>query len=78
MPCNSQTLCSERIPKEVLANLVTLLPHLDGPSYPMRSAIVTALGNIVAAVFAANQVRGWMCGPSPLPNKTNVNTWLCA
>ena len=60
LTCKSQTLCSERIPKEVLANLVTLLPHLDGPSYPMRSAIVTALGNIVAAVFAANQVRGWM------------------
>jgi hypothetical protein len=52
-----QCLCSERIPKDLLANLVTLLPHLDGPSYPMRSAVVTALGNIVAAAFPGDQVR---------------------
>ncbi len=56
-----QVLCSERLPKEVLANLVTMLPHLDGPSYPMRSAIVTTLGNIVALAFpTADAVR--VCG----------------
>ena len=48
--------CSDRLSKELLANLVTLLPHLDGPSYPMRSAIVTSLGTIIANVFPGDKV----------------------
>lgn len=42
---------AESAPRDVLANLAVLLPHLDGPSYTLRSGIVTAMGTIVSKVF---------------------------
>ena len=47
----TQVKVSEVAPRELLANLAVLLPHLDGPSYTLRSGIVTAMGTIVTKVF---------------------------
>lgn len=47
----AQVKVSEVAPRELLANLAVLLPHLDGPSYTLRSGIVTAMGIIVTKVF---------------------------
>ncbi len=57
-----QTDCASRIPKEILANLAALLPQLDGPSYALRSAVVTTLGNIVAHAFPAGAGAGAAAG----------------
>ena len=40
---------AEVLPQAVLANISVLLPHLDGEAYAMRSALVTAIGYVVAA-----------------------------
>lgn len=37
------------LPEAVLSNISVLLPHLDGEAYAMRSALVTAMGDVVAA-----------------------------
>lgn len=47
---------SERLPSLVLANVSVLLPFLDAEAYTLRSAIVTALGNIVGRVFNQQQL----------------------
>jgi condensin complex subunit 1 len=53
---------AESAPRDVLANLAVLLPHLDGPSYTLRSGIVTAMGTIVSKVFPQD------AAPSPQSN----------
>lgn len=43
---------SEQVPQVVLHNVSVLLPHLDGESYMIRSAVVQSLGFISARAFA--------------------------
>jgi condensin complex subunit 1 len=42
---------SSVLPKLVATNVSVLMPHLHGESYPMRNAIVTVLGNLLATEY---------------------------
>jgi condensin complex subunit 1 len=43
---------SSVLPKLVATNVSMLMPHLHGESYPMRNAIVTVLGNLLATEYS--------------------------
>ena len=47
---------SDRLPSLVLSNVSVLLPFLEADAYTLRSALVTALGNIVGRVFNASRM----------------------
>ena len=56
---------AEHEPAAVLGNIAVLLPHLDGEAYSMRSALITAIGHVIAHeattyVAPRNQV---VCAP---------------
>lgn len=53
-----------RLPKLVCTNLSTLMPHMDGDSHKMRSALVQLMGVIIAKAFGDPSGNGSM-EPSP-------------
>ena len=40
-----------RLPHVVASNISLLAPHLGGKAYPIRSAIVTAIGHLIQKAF---------------------------
>ncbi|KAL0043109.1 hypothetical protein WJX79_009421 [Trebouxia sp. C0005] len=42
---------SDRLPHVVASNISLLAPHLGGKAYPIRSAIVTAIGHLIQKAF---------------------------
>ncbi|KAL0030288.1 hypothetical protein WJX77_007662 [Trebouxia sp. C0004] len=42
---------SDRLPHVVSSNISLLAPHLGGKAYPIRSAIVTAIGHLIQKAF---------------------------
>ena len=68
---------SEQAPRDLLANLAVLLPHLDGPSYTLRSAIVTSMGNIVSKVFPqGDEAEAEAAAASAAPASTSARDTL--
>lgn len=49
MLCLPAVLC--RLPQVVASNISLLAPHLGGKAYPIRSAIVTAIGHLIQRAF---------------------------
>ena len=50
-----QAICTYllcRLPLVVASNISLLAPHLGGKAYPIRSAIVTAIGHLIHRAFA--------------------------
>ncbi|XP_031954600.1 condensin complex subunit 1 isoform X1 [Corvus moneduloides] len=48
---------AEQIPALVLSNMSVLLPHLDGESYTMRNAILTAMAEVLVQVLEGDQLE---------------------
>ncbi|NXH51016.1 CND1 protein, partial [Dicaeum eximium] len=48
---------AEQIPALVLSNMSVLLPHLDGESYMMRNAILTAMAEVLVQVLNGEQLE---------------------
>ncbi|NWW01229.1 CND1 protein, partial [Oreocharis arfaki] len=48
---------AEQIPALVLSNMSVLLPHLDGESYTMRNAVLTAMAEVVVQVLEGDQLE---------------------
>ncbi|NXC54821.1 CND1 protein, partial [Aleadryas rufinucha] len=48
---------AEQIPALVLSNMSVLLPHLDGESYTMRNAVLTAMAEVLVQVLEGDQLE---------------------
>ena len=48
--CHARAHCL-RVPRTVAAHIALLAPHLGGRAYSLRSAIVIALGHLIARAF---------------------------
>ncbi|NXC97823.1 CND1 protein, partial [Certhia familiaris] len=48
---------AEQIPALVLSNMSVLLPHLDGESYMMRNAILSAMAEVLVQVLNGDQLE---------------------
>ncbi|XP_048150036.1 condensin complex subunit 1 isoform X2 [Corvus hawaiiensis] len=48
---------AEQIPALVLSNMSVLLPHLDGESYTMRNAILTAMAEVLVQLLEGDQLE---------------------
>ncbi|XP_009067533.1 PREDICTED: condensin complex subunit 1-like, partial [Acanthisitta chloris] len=51
------TELAEQIPALVLSNISVLLPHLDGESYMMRNAVLSAMAEVLIQVLNGNQLE---------------------
>ena len=52
----------------VASNISLLAPHLGGKAYPIRSAIVTAIGHLIQKAFGPSAVGADAQGSSPCLN----------
>lgn len=84
---------AHRLPHVVASNISLLAPHLGGKAYPIRSAIVTAIGHLIQRAFGPTaegaDAQGMPCIQQPGSNMcfyflclpliiTDSNTGVCA